>query len=165
MWVILKSGKKNLPFLRDDFKKKLGKDCVIYSPKLLIDRFKNNKLINYEFSLLGDYVFCYHKSFENPAVINNLKFSRGLKYFLKGFITSQNEIKNFIANCKKFENKNGYLKKNIFDIFENKKYKFMSGPLTNQIFKIINLQKFKINILVGNLKTTINKNEFLFYPA
>ena len=44
------------------------------------------------------------------------------------------------------------------------KYRFSSGPFAEMIFKIIDLQKNKINILLGNLKTTIKKNDFLFNP-
>ena len=123
----------------------------------MIDKFKKNKKINYEFNLLGDYIFCYHNKFSNPFTVNSVKFSRGLKYVLDGFIASQNEIREFIENCKKLENNKGYMTQNIFDILIDKKYKFSSGPFTNQIFKIISMQKDKINISIGNLKTKINK--------
>jgi hypothetical protein len=165
MWTVIKSDKKKFSFLKRDLKDKLGQDTIIYSPKILIDKFKKNKKINTEFNLLGDYIFCYHKKLCNPLIINSLKFSRGLKYFLGGFITSQNEIIEFIEGCKKLENKNGYITQNIFEALVNKKYKFSSGPFTNQIFKIINMQKDKISISIGNLKTRINKKEFLFYPV
>ena len=42
---------------------KIDKNFEIYNPKLLIQKFRNNKLINKEHSLLGDYIFCYHKIF------------------------------------------------------------------------------------------------------
>ena len=38
------------------------------------------------------------------------------------------------------------------------------GPFTEKIFQIINLQKNKIRILMGNIKTTINNKDFLFSP-
>ena len=44
------------------------------------------------------------------------------------------------------------------------KYKFASGPFIDKIFQIINIQQNKIKILVGEIKTTIKKNEFLFNP-
>jgi|TARA_B100001063_G_C16689068_1_gene516014 hypothetical protein len=164
MWTVLKLDKKRLSFLKEDFKNKLDMDFVFYSPKLLIEKFKKNKISKCEFDLLGDYVFCYHKKFEQPSTINILKFSRGLKYFLDGFISSQNEIQEFVNNCKKFENKNGYITHNIFKILADKKYKFSSGPFTSQIFKIIEIQKDKLSISIGNIKTKINKKSFLFYP-
>ena len=165
MWTIIKFDKKNLESLKRDFKEKLGKDFTIYSPKLSIKKYKNNKLINREFNLLGNYLFCFHKSFENHHTINRLKFSKGLKYFLGGFIQSQDEIKKFIKKCKDFENNEGYLSENFFELYINSNYKFSSGPFVEMIFKIIDLQKNKINILLGNVKTTIKKNEFLFTPA
>ena len=165
MWAIIKSDKKKFLFLKKDLKQKLGKDLIIYSPKILVDKFKKNKKINCEFNLLGDYVFCYHHKFSNPFTMNVIRFSRGLKYILDGFISSQNEIIEFIENCKKLENNKGYITENIFEILINKKYKFSSGPFTNQIFKIISMQKDIINISIGNLKTRINKKEFLFDPV
>ena len=114
---------------------------------------------------MGNYLFCFHKSFENQQTINKLKFVKGLKYFLGGFIQSQDEIKKFIKKCKDFENKEGYLSENFFELYINSRYKFSSGPFVEMIFKIIDLQKNKINILLGNMKTTIKKNEFLFTPA
>mgnify|MGYP000076326439 CR=1 FL=1 len=165
MWAIIKSHKKKLSFMQKDLKEKLGKDLIIYSPKILVDKFKKNKKINCEFNLLGEYVFCYHKELSNPFTINIIKFSRGLKYILEGFVSSQNEIIEFIENCKKLENNKGYITQNIFDILVDRKYKFSSGPFTNQIFKIISIQKDKINISIGNLKTKINKKKFLFHPV
>ena len=45
MWTIIKFDKKKLDFLKEDFTKKLGKDFIIYNPKLFIQKYKNNKLI------------------------------------------------------------------------------------------------------------------------
>ena len=164
MWTIIKFDKKNLELLKLDFKKKLGSDPIIYSPKLFVQKYKKNKLIGKEFDLLGDYLFCFHKNFQNSSTINTLKYSRGLKYFLNGFNQSQNEIASFIRKCKESENDKGYLTQGFFDIFENTEYKFTSGPFAEKIFKIINMQKDSIKILLGNIKTTINKNSFLFKP-
>ena len=41
----------------------------------------------------------------------------------------------------------------------------LTGPFADKIFKIVNLQKNKIDILVGNIKTRIKKQEFLFNPV
>ena len=49
------------PGILEDFKKNIGEDCVIYRPKILIKKYKNNKLINKELDILGDYAFCFHK--------------------------------------------------------------------------------------------------------
>ena len=150
MWTVIKFDKKNLNLFKEDLKKKLGKDFKIYIPKIRLQRFQNNKLVYKDFNLLGDYLFCYHQSFKNKKNINSLKFSRGLKYFLDGFYESQKEI--------------SVLSKSFFDLNINKKYKFTSGPFTNMIFKIIDLQKNKIQVLIGDLKTSINRKDFLFSP-
>ena len=87
-----------------------------------------------------------------------------MKYFLNGFNQSQEEIKKFIKKCKDSENEKGYLTQNFFELYVNSKYQFISGPFAAMIFKIIGLQKNKVNILLGNIKTIIKKDEFLFSP-
>ena len=62
MWTIIKFDKKNLALLEQDLKKKLGDDLEIYIPKLRIQKYKKNKLVNKEIYLLGDYLFCFHKN-------------------------------------------------------------------------------------------------------
>ena len=164
MWAIIKFNKNNLSSLKKEFKKKLGEDLKVYAPKLSVERFIKNKLTKKEFNLLGDYIFFFHKEFKNQNVINTLKFTKGLKCFLGGFAQSQDQIETFIKRCKDCENKEGYLTQNFFEIQRNLNYKFTSGPFAEMIFKIIDLQKNKINILLGNIKTTIKKEEFLFTP-
>lgn len=165
MWIVIKFDKKKLSFLKNDFNKKLDKNIIFYSPKILIQKFIKNKLVKKDISILGDYILCFHKDFNNPETLNQLKFSRGLKYFLSGFIQYQKQIEEFVNKCINSENKDGYLSTNFFQININAKYKFVSGPFAEKIFKIINLQKDRIDILMGNLKTTIKKKEFLFNPA
>ena len=109
-------------------------------------------------------MFCYHKNFKNFSTINQLRFIKGLKYFVSGFYSSQNEIEKFIEKCKKLEDKKGYITQNIFDIMETKKYKFISGPFSNQIFEIMKFQKNKIEALIGNFRTKIDKENFLSFP-
>ena len=164
MWTIIKFDKKKLELLKKDLKEKLGEDFTIYKPKLAFKKYKNNKLINKEFNLLGDYLFCFHKKFEDSKVINSLVYTRGLKYFLNGFVESQSEVRSFIQKCKNSEDKSGYLCNQFYELKVNSSYQFFSGPFTNAIFKIIELQKHKINVLIGDLKTTVNKKEFLFKP-
>ena len=117
MWTIIKIDKKKIGFLKEALKQKLGNESQIYFPKILIQTHKNKKLINRSYSLLGDYIFCFHKKFKNKDTIENLKFSKGLKYFLSGHIESQNEINDFINNCKKSENESGFVSKNFFESF------------------------------------------------
>jgi hypothetical protein len=164
MWAIIKIDKKKLFLLKKDLINKFGNDTEIYSPKMLIEKFKKNKLHKKEFDLLGDYLFCYHKNFIEEEFIGRLKFTIGVKHLLNGFISSQQEIKKFIKKCKNLENEKGYIRQSFYDLEIDGYYKFSSGPFTEKIFKIIELQKNKIDILMGNLKTKINKKEYLFTP-
>ena len=164
MWTIIKFDKNNYNFLKKDLKKKLGGDFKIYLPKLLIQKYRKNKLINRELMLLGDYLFCYHKKFENKNVLNSLKFTKGLKYFLNGFESCQKDIEHFLSRCKKSEDKSGYVSHDFYELCSNSNYKFTSGVFSETIFKIISLQKNKINILIGGIKTTISKKKFLAAP-
>tara|TARA_A100001037_G_scaffold298225_1_gene321563 strand:+ start:129 stop:626 length:498 start_codon:yes stop_codon:yes gene_type:complete len=165
MWTIIKYEKKKLEFLKLDLEKKLGSECKFYQPKLLYKNYRKKKLIEREFDLLGDYLFCFNEKFDNSKFINTINYSRGLKYILNGYIESQKEICAFIDKCKLSEDTNGYLSDQFYDLNVNSNYKFFSGPFTNSIFKILELQKNKIKILMGNLKTTVNKKDFLFQPV
>ena len=91
-----------------------------------------------------------------------MKFIKGLKYFLNGFNESQESIKKFIQECKSTENDEGFVSREILDLKLEKKYKFLNGPFSNQIFEILKFQKEKIRIATGNLTTTIKKKSYLF---
>ena len=95
-------------------------------------------------------------------MINSLKFTKGLKDFVHGCRYSQNDIKEFINRCRNSENEEGYLTNKFYNLYKNSKFKFNSGLFSNFVFKIINLQKNKINILLGNLKITTEKEKFIF---
>ena len=165
MWTIIKFDKKNLEFLKSDLEKKLGSTCKFYIPKLLFKNFNKKKIVKKEFYLLGDYLFCFNKKFNDKNILEILKSTRGLKYILNGFNKSQNEICKFIDKCKMSEDDDGYISEQFYDLKINLNYKFFSGPFANSIFQIIQLQKNKIKILMGNLKTTVNKKEYLFQPV
>ena len=116
MWTIIKFDKKKLSLLKRDLQEKLGSDFKIYYPKLTFRKYKNNKMIKKDFDILGDYLFCFHKNFSDSRALSKLKFTKGLKYFLTGFINSQEEIKKFINKCKESEDKDGYLSQDFFEI-------------------------------------------------
>ena len=89
-----------------------------------------------------------------------------MEYFLRGHEASQKEILKFINYCKTFENEKGYLKQTFFKTKIINKGKFVSGPFTNMVFEIIERQKNKIKILVGNIVTTISdKKNYLYRPV
>ena len=61
MWVVIKFDKKNFDFFKKELKAELGCDSVLYYPKILIQKYKNNQLVKSECNILGDYVFCFNK--------------------------------------------------------------------------------------------------------
>ena len=163
MWIVAKYDKKRANFFLEDLKKKLKDKVVIYNPRVKIEKFYKKKLISKEFNILGDYIFCFNPKFANQKILDNLQFTKGLKYFLSGFYKSQKEIKEFIKKCKKSENENGFISADFFDIELNKKYKFNSGPLLNLIFQVVEIQKTKFKVIMGDKIATIEKG-FLFSP-
>jgi hypothetical protein len=165
MWTIIKVDKKKLSFFKKELKNKIGNESIIYSPKLLIKKITKKKLQKKEYEILGDYLFCHHENFNKVNFLKQLNFVKGVKYFLNGFQLCQNEIEKFIDKCKNLEDDSGYITQNLYEEEINKYYRFSSGPFINEIFKIVQLQKNKIDILMGNLKTTINKKEYIFKPV
>ena len=164
MWTIIKSNKKRINFLKKDFTKNLGEDFIIYNPKILVQKYRKNKLVKKEFDLLGDYIFFSHEKLNNINYVNQIKYTKGLKYLLEGFYLFQSQINLFISNCRKYENDKGYITDNFFNIDLNHEYKIISGAFTQQIFKIISLQKNKIYGLLGNFKTTFHRKSFSISP-
>jgi len=164
MWVILKIKNKEFSILKESFLKILGNDVKFYLPKIKIQKFKKNKVKNHEIQILGDYLFCHHEKLKNLNFLQSLKNTKGLKYFLENSTYNQSQIKNFIDKCKENE-KEGFISQNFFDKIINKKAIFISGPFTNMVFKIISEHKNKLKIIVGGLKTTINKNAGYLYQS
>ena len=66
-----------------------------------------------------------------------------------------------VQKCKSNENEEGFLKQTFFGFDLKKTMKFLNGPFSNMIFKIIEVQKSKIQILLDGKKTTIRKNNYL----
>ncbi len=162
MWTIIKFDKKYFQLLKKDLESKIGSNISFYKPSILIKKKIFNKEINKEINILGDYIFCFHKNFRN-STIKKLKYSRGLKYFLDGFEKSQEEIDQFIKKCKENENQSGFIKQEFFNDILLKKYKFISGPFVNKIFKIIEMGRYRNTIMIGNIRTVVNKNKNCLY--
>ena len=162
MWIVIKFDINKINSLTYDLKKKLGDDVNLFMPKIKIQKLRNYKIFSKELNLLGNYIFCYHPKFKNTSILNSLKYLRGLKYILKEFLSSQNDINDFIVKCKNHENKEGYIKQSFFDINKKNDLKFLSGPFTNLIFQVVTEQKSSLDILLGNFKTTVSKDKYLF---
>ena len=165
MWIVAKIKIKNLNTFKKDLTEKMGSNVKFYLPKIEYHKYYGNKVKRFEKFILENYVFCYHERFKQMNSVSEVKFSKGLKYFLEGYIQNQNNIIKFIEHCKSFENEKGYLTQSFFETIVTKKAKFISGPFTNIIFEILEKQKNKLKILVGNIVTTIpNKTNYLYRP-
>ena len=165
MWIVAKIKLKNLNTFKKYLQEKLGKDLKFYIPKIECHKYYGSRVKKFEKFILENYIFCYHEKFKQSQSINEIKFSRGLDCFLKGNNLNQNEILKFIEHCKSYENNKGYITQPFFKTMINKKAKFISGPFTNMIFEILEKQKNKLKILIGNIETTVpNKSNYLYRP-
>ena len=162
MWTVLKFDKKNFEILKQTFSHTLGDGFKFYRPKILLQKYNKNRLISKEIDLLGDYLICFHIKFSDKNILQILKSKKGVKYFLNNFQTSQKEISDFVTNCRKFENDKGYIIKNLVQTEINAFYKFLTGPFTNKIFKLVSLENKKLNILLENLNISIDKRDIFF---
>lgn len=163
MWTVIKIKSNSYGIIKEELKKKFNKEIQVYNPKILVQINNKKKPINKSISLLGDYIFCFHKDFKNNKIIDLLKFTKGVKYFLNGHLESQEEIKIFIDKCKKLENDKGFISNSLFDLNLKSFYQFKSGLLANKIFQLIEIQKKKIKVLVNGIKFIENR-KFLINP-
>ena len=165
MWVVAKIKIKNLNIFKKELSEKMGGDIKFYHPKIEYHRYFGDQVKRYEKFVLENYIFCFHEKFKKDFFTSEVKFLRGLEYFLEGYNLNQNNIIDFIKYCKTYENDKGYLTQSFFKSIITKKAKFISGPFTNMIFEILEKQKNKLKILVGNIVTTIpNKANYLYRP-
>ena len=165
MWVVAKIKIKNLNTFKKNLVEKIGNDTQFYHPKIEYHKYCGDKVKRFEKFILENYIFCYHAKFNEPNFLSTISFIKGLQYFLKGHETAQTEIVKFINYCKTFENENGYLKQTFFKTIIIKKGRFISGPFSNMIFEILERQKSKLKIIMGNIVTTISdKKNYLYHP-
>ena len=158
MWVVLKYKPKEFEILKDSFFKILGEMPEFYNPKYKYERYINNKLKTFEKSILNNYLICKHNKFKDPKIVNILKNSRGLIYFLSGCEFNQKKLEEFIKFCRLNEDANGFLTQSFFKIIKKTKAKFISGPFTQMIFDIIEDRGGKLKILLNNANMTISKS-------
>ena len=157
MWTVIKFDPKNFLFLKNNLVKKFKNELIFYKPKLKITKNIQGKKLLKEINLLGDYFFCYSPNFKNDSSVKQLSYIKGLKYFIKGYKSSQNQINDFILKCKKHEDDKGYLSGNFFDIVGKKEVTLNSGPFSGFILKVLEQQKNKLSLMMGDLKILTNK--------
>ncbi len=165
MWIVAKVKTKELNIFKVKLVEKLGKDIKFYHPKIEYSKYIKDKVKRKELPILENYIFCFHTKFNESNFLSTISFVKGLQYFLKGHEFAQTEIIKFINYCKTFENENGYLKQSFFKTTIIKKGRFISGPFANMIFEILERQKNKLKILVGNIVTTISDNKNCIYRS
>ena len=166
MWVVAKIKAKEVKIFKKNMIEKLGEDINFYCPKIEYQQYFKKKIKKIEKLALGNYIFCYHRNFNNSIFLDKLKFTKGLEYFLNGHYQNQNEMTEFISYCKCSENNKGYLTQAFFKTITTKKAKFISGPFANMMFEILKKQKNKLKIIVGNVVTTISDNSgYLYRPV
>ena len=158
MWIVVQYKTKEFKILKESFYKILGEMPEFYVPKVKYEYFINNQLKVFEKNILSNYIFCKHSTFQNAKSVNALKNSRGLIYLLNNFQFNQNELEKFISFCKINEDKDGFLKQSFFKIAQKTKAKFISGPLTQMIFDIIEDKGKKLKISLNNLNVTISRS-------
>ena len=163
MWVVIKYKSNEINLVRNKLTTYFGKDLKIYLPQISYKKFFNQKFKYIQRNILGDYLFCYNKNFSTAKHFTLLKNLKGVKNILNFSKLDQPEIQNFIDNCKKNSDCNGYLKHSFFESFERSSYQFINGPFTKYIFEIIKTNKKKFRLIVGNLKVTLKKESNYFY--
>ena len=165
MWIIIKFKQNQFHTLKQEFKKKLEIEPNFFFPKLKLQKIKKNKLISYVSPLLGDYIFCFHPKFSNENILRNVNYLKGVKFLLNGFRNYQKDIPNFIKRCRSSEDENGYIKQTFFNFVAIDKIKFLSGPFTNIIFKIMKRQKDCMKVSDGNVNISFSTERYLFEAA
>ena len=83
-----------------DADSKFGKEIKFYQPKIAYNKHFGNKVKKFEKFMLENYIFCYHNKFNESNTINEIKFLKGLEYFLEGHNQNQKQIIKFIEYCK-----------------------------------------------------------------
>jgi len=162
MWIVANIKSKESLIFKQQLREKLKNEVKFYEPKVFY-RKKNVKNIK---NILGSYIFCFHEKFKDYGYLSAARYIKGLKYFLKDYKNSQNDILKFITFCKNYEDKNGFL---ITDFFKNiiqKKGEFLNGPLANVVFEILENNKKNLVITVKQKKIQIrNKSKIFYLPA
>ena len=166
MWVVAKVKNNCIKIFKNELSEKFDNEVTYYQPTVLCEKFFKSKLKRFKISLLKDYIFCYHKKFENKKMINQLQFLKGLNFFLGGYNVNQRDIIRFINYCKSYENTEGFIKSTFFRNSVISKAKFASGPFINMVFEILAKQKKNLRILIGNVECTVpDKKNYFYQPV
>jgi len=165
MWIVAKYKPKQLNFFKDNLNKSMGEKVVFFNPKIKRQNVKFSKLKLTEKLLLDKYIICFNKNFNNSSVLKRINNIKGLDYFLSGSQFNQKEIISFVNYCQSHEDKEGFIMQSFFNFRKITKGQFISGTFTNFVFDVIENQKNRLKVLVGNAEICLKKNsEYLFQP-
>ena len=92
MWAVIKYKKKEYESLISDLKKKVDNKIIFYNPKIKYLKKIKNKNRVFENFILGGYTFCFYEKFREKNFHSQLKFTKGVEYFLEGHVQNQNQI-------------------------------------------------------------------------
>ena len=88
MWVIAKIKSDQCSMFKQELRSKFDDQVEYYEPKI----YHMKKNFESEKKILGNYIFCFHKKFEDNKNLTKSRYTKGLKYFLDGCKNSQKEI-------------------------------------------------------------------------
>ncbi len=165
MWLVAKYKSSELEMFKNSLAIQLGSKPVFFNPKTKYQKYYKNKLKTFEENVLEGYILCYHDKFKNPSIVNNMQYVKGLQYFLKNFAQNQSEIEQFILYCKNHQDVNGYLNQDFFNFSKVKQGRFLTGPFTNLIFKVLENKKKRLKVLIGDITTIISKKNYYLYRS
>ena len=159
MWIVIAYKPNELNILKNSIRSILRKDFNYYIPKIKYKKMATNGIKEVQKNILQSYLICQNDRFKDQSFLNVLCYAKGVRYILNNSQFNQEDIKNFINNCKKNEDEDGFLKQSFFEMSKTNRLKFMSGPFSKMIFEIIENSNKKIKLLKNNLNITISKNQ------
>ena len=165
MWVICKYKRNSFNFLKSNIKKKFSSQLKIYNPTIKYEKISKGKKVIIEENILENYCFLYHPSFNNNSLVSQLKYMKGIDFFVQGWKENQKQITNFLDYCKINENTDGFICQSFFSNLVNDQGIFLNGPFANSLFLILEKYKNKLKILVRDFQVTIDKNSNYLYRS
>ena len=150
MWAIAKYKSHEFQNFYQSLSETLT-NVEIFRPVYLKDKLKT--------PLLGTYCFIHHPEFQDEHIIHQLKYKKGVNYFLKNYKIQQSDIKSFIHYLKQYQDDQGYIQPKFFYQYLVKQGTFLEGPFKSLIFNILeeNKKTLKVSIEGSNLAFNINK--------
>ena len=160
MWVVLKIKKySELDIIRKSLTDLFGSSPKLCNPKVKTKNISSKKNTIRDTFLLEKYILIHHNKLSNQFYLNKIRYIRGIDYCLQGFKSCQNEIYKFVQKCEKNQDTSGYVNSDFFNLSEGMDIRFSKGPFVNFVSKIVEIQKKKLKMLVGNYSIYLEKKE------